>query len=247
MPALHGRSTGVVVQEHDLSKFFKSISIDGDAELLETTTFTAPARQYIIGYTDGKVNAEGIFGSKDPAVSADPQEVDDVLQPALGNEASEQLVVVAQEGLSAFGKSVSFLRSKPIKYSVVSPVSGVISVMSEMQADGGVQVGALLAEKVARTVTGNSAAFDLGAASTNGFVAQLHAFAVGTTTSVIVTLEDSTDGATGWAQFGAFTARTSPGAQRIEVGGVVRRYVRAKWTFTGTNGATLITVFALQR
>lgn len=249
MPPVHGRNTGVIVNEHDLSRFFKSVEISGEAELVDTTTFTAPAKTYIPGYRDGKASLDGLFGSKDPAQVNDPKEVDDVLQPILGDDANTQLVLIAQEGLDAIGKTASIFQAKSSKYSVKAPYNGVVSVMSELQADGGINVGVLLAHKAIRTATGSGAAYDLGAATTGGLVAQLHLFAIsGAGANITVTIEDSADGATGWALIGSFTGASAAVARRIAAIGNVRRYVRAVWTITGTTPSTTFAVgFALQR
>ncbi len=245
MTAIHAKNTGVVVNSDDLSRFFKNVDISGEAELIEITTFTATAKQWLIGYTDAKLSLDGYFGSKDPATPGDPNEVDDVLQPLLGDQDATQLMLICPESMDTFGNNASFCDAEGTKYSVTSPFNNAVSVMAEAQASGGVNVGVLLAEKIARTVTGQSAAYDLGAATTNGFAAQLHAFTVGATTSVTVTIEDSADGTTGWAQIGAFTAAAVAASQRIVITGNVRRFVRAKWTFTGSNGATFVVAFAL--
>lgn len=245
MPPVHGKNTCIAIDASDVSAFFKDFSVEGDAELVDVTMFTAQYKSFIVGYKDGKASASGIFGSKDPAVVGAPNEIDDILAPILGDDTKNPLVTGSLAGFGAFGNPASFFQAKLPKYSVQSPATGVVSVMAELQSTTGINAGVLLAEEIARTTTGQSAAYDLGAASSAGFTAQLHAFAVGATTSVTVTIEDSADGSTGWAQIGAFTAANAAGAQRIVVAGAVRRYVRVKWTFTGSNGATLIVAFAL--
>ncbi len=247
MAATHGKNTGVVVNENDLSAFFNEADISGEAEIIDVTTFTNQSKRYIVGYRDGKVSLKGLFGSKDPLVSSDPKETDDVLRPILGDDTIAQNVLIAIEGLSVFGNSVSFFLAKQSKYSVTSPYNGVVSVMSDLTADRGISVGPLLLTKQARTVAGSSPAYDMGAATTKGFIAQINTLAVGATTSANIIIEDSADGATGWATIGSFTAASIAGAERIETNGAVRRYVRASWTFTGANGATFVVSFALQK
>lgn len=84
----------------------------------------------------------------------------------------------------------------------------------------------------ARTTTASTAATRCGAAHTvRGFV---NVTAVGgTTPSMTLTLETSTDGLAGWSAVGAFAAKTAVSNERkVFVG--LDNYIRWTWTISGT-------------
>lgn len=247
MAATHGKNTCVVINENDLSAYFNEADISGEAEIIDVTTFTNQSKRYIVGYRDGKVSLKGLFNSLASLNVGDTGTgTDGVLRPILGDDTIAQNVLIAIQGLSAFGNSVSFFRAKQSKYSVASPHSGVVSVMSDLTADRGISVGPLLAPLIGRFTSGSSSAYDLGAATAKGFIAQLNFLSVSPGAGFTLVIEDSADGATGWAQIGAFSI-TAAGSERIETSGAVRRYVRATWTFLAGGSGTFVTSFALQK
>lgn len=58
---------------------------------------------------------------------------------------------------------------------------------------------------------------------------------VGTTPSLLVAIETSADGSTGWTQVGAFATVTVAGFQEVTFA-ETQRFVRASWTLAGTGG-----------
>src|SRR5258707_1543406 len=139
MAATHGRKTRLIVGAYDLSRFFRTVDLSGDAELIDTTTFQAVAKTYIIGFKDGKLTAEGIWdASAEEVLPADRIAVDDILEPILGNT-TDEMILVGQNDLLTTGAVGSILEGKEIKYSVVSPFNGVVSVMTEMQSSDGIR------------------------------------------------------------------------------------------------------------
>lgn len=93
-----------------------------------------------------------------------------------------------------------------------------------------------LVAKSARTVSGNSAWVDIGAAK--DLVIQLHSDAgTGTTPTLDVKFQTSYNGADATAVdvlTGAFTQVTAAASAQIKSVSGVHRYVKAIWTITGT-------------
>jgi len=237
MPFVHGRQTRLLVNGHDLSAYFQNVDVDASAELIDTTTFQAAAKQFLLGYRDGKISCQGLYESKaDAALAIDRNAVDDILAPLLGAD-TNQLVLIAQDDLTAGSASATTLQAKTLKYSITSPYNGAVSCMAEMQAtEAGVRSGiALNALSTPITATSSGAAQDNTAATTTGGVAQVHVkAATGTTPSLTAIIEDSADGTTGWATVGTFAAQTAVGAAAMTIAGTIRRYVRASFTVSGT-------------
>jgi hypothetical protein len=80
------------------------------------------------------------------------------------------------------------------------------------------------------------ATHDGGAASATGGAAYLLCTALSTGAELTVTFEDSANG-TDWGTLVAMTALTAVGAEVKAVTGTVRRYLRVRWTLTGTDPA----------
>jgi hypothetical protein len=246
--AVHARKTKVLVDGYDLSNFFNKADTETDAAALDSTCFDEPTtdKSYAASVPEGKVSLSGLFqANPGDANPLNRNKVDDVLSQIIGDTTAPHVVTVAHEGMASDGLSATLFQTKLTKYSVSAPANALISCMAEMQADGGLRYGYTLARLLARTTGASSAVVDLGAATTAGFRANLHATVVGSSTTLNVIVEDSADGATGWATIGTFAGLTALGAQAISTTGNVRRYVRATWTFTGTNGATFAVSFAL--
>jgi hypothetical protein len=248
--AKHARRTKVFVNGDDLSAYLNSVDTDSSCPMLDSTAFGDADKTYEPGTPDGKVSLKGLWyakpGASDPL---DRDAIDDILHAAIGDETANLVVTVCQEGADAAGLAATLFETKLQKYSVTAPHDQLVSCMAEMQADGGLRYGQLLAPLAARAVSGNGAAADLGAATTRGFEANLHCTARGSAGDTLaVTIEDSADGATGWATIGTFAALTNQGRARLEIAGSVRRYVRAKWTITGDGGEsfTFVVAFALK-
>lgn len=246
---VHGKRTRVFCDSYDLSTYFRNAEITGDAPIIDTTTFNQSAKTFIPDYIEGGASLSGVWSADPVDIPDNPNglanRIDDVLQPILGSN-TNSVWTIAPEGADSQGLNAQIISAKEIKYSITAPSNSLVAAAGEIKSDGAIRRGVVLAEAVARTTTGTGSANNGTAQSTAGFVAHLHLFAIsGTNPNVTVTIEDSADGATGWATIGSFTALTAIGSQRIEVAGTVRQYVHAKWTITGTGpSATFVVAFS---
>lgn len=248
MPS-HGKKTRVFVDKYDLSRFFKSADTTGDVPTIDTTTFNASAKTFIPDYIEGGLSLSGVWSADAYDAVDNPtglnNQADDVLQPALGSNTNQNWTV-ARDGVDVAGSPAELLTGKETKYSITAPTNNLVSVACEVKADGANRRGIILAEAATRTVTGNGSNNDNAVATTNGGVAHLHCYGMtGTTPNMVVAIEDSADGTTGWAPIATFAALTAIGSERVLINGTIRRYVRAKWTMTGgTQSETFIVALA---
>ena len=236
----HGKNTVVLVDQYDLSGYFKESTTSRSVETAETTAFGGSAKTYISGLKDGTMNLSGMFDGSTGAV-------DQVLAAALG-ASTDNVVTVQIEGNTA-GTMAHMLATQQTSYEVSSPVSDVVSVTSQLQADGGLESGRVLAPAtvVTTATTTNGTAVDNAAATTNGGVAHVHVSAnanLGTTT---IKVQHSVDNST-WVDLVTFAtvATTIKTAQRVEVasGTTVNRYLRSQITTASTGSITTTVAFA---
>lgn len=230
MAFISGKSAKVLSDVTDLSAYLNAADTSQDAQLLETTAFGATGRTYLLGFKNGTASLKGFWDGATAAVDA-------VLSAALGSAGGE-IVTIAPDGLTV-GKRLHLLLSRLTKYSVSTPVDGVVAVTADMQADGGIDYGISLHDLAEETVSGSGSAVNHGAATANGAVAHLHCTATIATSSetLDVIIEQSATGA--WAgeettllsftQLALVTAK-----ERVAVAGTVQQYLRATWTEGGT-------------
>lgn len=233
--AVHGREARVLVQQYDLSAYFRQASEAHQVDVHETTTFGKPAKSFLPGLAGGSLSLQGLFDGS-------PDAVDAVLGAALG--APSRLLTYAPNGL-VVGRRVGLLEADETSYSVTSPVADVVGVEAAFQATGGIDGGVSLHALAAESASGTGTAVDHGAATASGGVAHLHVTAAaGTTPALAVKVQHSADNVT-FADLVTFTAQSGVAAERVAVAGTVNRYVRAVWTITGTTPAfTFAVAFA---
>ncbi len=234
MAFIHGKNTKVLANGFDLSAFFKSATMSGEAETAETTTFGQSSKAYISGLKDATVSLEGLY---DGAASG----VDPILHAALGNQV-HSIITLYPEG-DAEGKFGYGFKCIETSYEVDSPLDDVTGISAEFQSSSGMErVVSLKTSADVLTVDGNGGAVDGGAASTAGGVGYLHVPAFAGFTNNVVTIQDSADGSTDWQTILTFTTVTGINAkERVEIAGTVRRHTRAVWNVTGS-GTTQIAV-----
>lgn len=116
-------------------------------------------------------------------------------------------------------------------------VTEAVPIAIDATPDSGVDMGAVLHGLTAETADSSATGVDGVAASSNGAVCSLHVTAYTGLTSIVVTVEHSTNNSV-WATLATFTTVTALTAQRVAVTGTVNRYLRATWDVTGTGSAT---------
>lgn len=230
MPFIHGKNTAILVDEFDLSAFFNSADVAATLDTAETTTFGKTAKTYIPGLADATLSLAGMF---DGAANA----IDAVLAAALGGSA---LITVAPAGAGTIGNRASLAEALETSYGISAAVADAVSVSAEAQVTGGLLPGVILANLIARTATGNTAALDNAASTASGAKAFLHITAF-SGTNVTIKVQESPDNST-WADLITFSQATGVTSQSGSATGTIDRYLRVNiaGTFTSVTFAVAL-------
>lgn len=223
MAFIHGKNTGVLVKQYDLSAYFNSADSAYTADTAEVTTFGASAKSYIAGMKDATVSLAGFW-------DGDANAVDSVLSAALGGAA---LITIAPAGLATVGNPAILADALTTSYGVSATVGDAVAVSAEAQVSGGMNAGIILASLIARTATGSLASVDNGASTSAGLRGFLHITAFNGT-DVTVKIQESPDNST-WADLITFTQATAAGSESGTGAGTIDRYLRVNITGTFTS------------
>lgn len=195
--------------------------------MIDVTTLGDSAKAFIGGINEWSFSVDGMFDNATTSGS-----VHAAMNSPLA--ASDTVAVsVASTGFAA-GSPVWVFPAKEVTYEVKSQVEGAVEYSLVYGAGTAPAIGVSLADLAAVSTTSNGASQDNTAATSNGFVAQLHITAVsGTTPSLTAVVQQSTN-SSAWTTLGSFTAANAVGSQIITGTGTVNRYLRIAWTVTGT-------------
>jgi hypothetical protein len=224
----HGRKAEVAVSQYDVTQFFKGATLSVDVDTAETSTFRNTWKSYVPGQAGAKVDLEGFY--------------DTVMEPVIQNLKLTALPFLATVGPAGLknGDRARMLYVDTSNITESSPIGDAVllnwSLISEAEAFFGYSLRDVT---IPATVTGTGNAVDTGTAVTPAsWAAHFHLLSLSGTGGPTVTLkvQDSADGATGWADIASVTsgALNAVGALRVTGTGNVRRYIRGSWTITGT-------------
>lgn len=233
MAFVHGKSTAVLLNGVDISTLFHNADISAEVDAAETTTFGSNWKSYIAGQAGATIALSGYFDPTSNVAWAT------ILDDPGG------VLIVAPGGL-ALGGATRQVKLLTTTYTEGAPIGGVVTFDWDVQADGAIGYGNVIAASAAITTDTNGAAYDGGAATTAGGVADLHVSSVSASDSIVVTIEDSANGTSGWATIATFASKSAPGAERVLIAGNIRRYTRAVYDVTGAAVSIVCTV-ALSR
>jgi hypothetical protein len=234
-----GLGDNLYVGGYDLSGDVGSVNeIGGGPALLVVTGINKSAFERIGGQRDGRINYSAFFN------------------PGL-NQAHDRLsllptgdVIVSYFRGTALGGQSANIVSKQLNYDGTRADDGMFTFAVAQPGNGyALEWGrSLTAGKRTDGAATNGASVDFGTGSTTfGLQAYLHVFAF-TGTSVVVSLEESSDNGVGdpWTAVtgGAFTAATGVTSQRIATasGQTVERYLRVVTAGTFSNAVFAVSV-----
>lgn len=228
--------TRIAVNGLSQTAYTKGVDVSRSVDTADVTTLADTAKAAIPGLASGKVAFKGLFDPTPDAAAA-----------TLLANATNAVVQVAPAGF-ALGNPVYACQAVTTDYQIGSAVGDAVNADFSVVSNGNLDYGYALHDLTAETATGNGAAFDGGASSSNGGVAYLNVTAVsGAGASATVVVQGSSNGTSGWAAVATFTAATSTGAQRVAVSGSVARYLRATWTVAGSTPSITFTVSFARR
>lgn len=229
----HGKSASVLLDGADISAYFHAAEVSVEVDTGETTTFGSSWKSYIAGNAGGTFDFSGYF---DPTWNDTWDNIGD---------APGAVLTFGPSG-SALGDKVRLVKVLTSAYGETAEIGGVVEFAWGVMADGTVGFGEVIAARAAITADANGSSYDHTAQTTTGGIAHLHVFSVSASDSIVVTIEDSSTGSSGWATIGTFASKSAAGAERITIAGTIKRYVRAVYDVTGS-GVSIECAVALAR
>jgi len=140
MAFIHGRLTDFLLNQYNLTRFFKMLRTKGDVDLLDGTTFGASAKEYAGGFFGGEVSGEGLFLATDPLVA----DADQVLDAALGS-ATHSIGTIGPAGLDSVGSVCKLFEGDEQQKDVNSSIKNLVMITAQWLASEGVRRGVVLA------------------------------------------------------------------------------------------------------
>lgn len=228
MPA--GKSAKLYAGGIDLSAYFRSGSISGEAAVEQSTVWGANSHTYVPTLLDHTAAFSGFF---DGAADA----VDEELAAALGG-ADTPIMAWLPAGDVAGNRAYAIVPDVT-GYEISDEVDGLIEVSAEVQGNGWYPAVVLAAKATSATPgTFETLAVDNGAATTAGGSGFIQIFSVSAGDTIDAVIQDSADGSTGWATIATFTqgtAANAPRAERVAISGTIRRYTRVQLVIAGAS------------
>jgi hypothetical protein len=223
MAFAHGRTCELAADGLDITELFRSAAFQADADTSESTTFRKYDKTFEVGQRQSAISLDGLY---DEARQA---EVEARLI------AAPFIATVGPAGL-AVGARARLMEVNTTNVTETSGIGDVVMLTWALQSTGVTGYGYALS-KPDTAVTGdtNGAAVDTGAAVSGAlWVAHFHLHAI-SATNVVLTVQDSADGVSGWANIASVTsgALTAIGGVRVTGTGTTKRYIRVASDFTG--------------
>jgi len=236
MAFITGVTMKVLVNQYDMSSYFRSLNAAMNRDLYDTTAFGSTQKTAVPGFTVGTFEGEILW--EDPIVGT-PAAPGNVFYE-IEQSSIPPIVSVAPEGLAA-GKRLWMIRGQKSTHTLKSTIDSLNVGNATFQSNDGFDVsGVSLHDLTAETsfpVTGTSV--DNAAGTANGGVGFLHVTAIaGASPNLTFKIQHSTNNST-WADLITFTAVTAVASERILVaaGTTVNRYLRATVANTGTTSS----------
>ena len=236
MAAVHGKGTGVLFDEFDLSAFLTQGSVVKAAQAVDITTFGNDDRVYLSGQGSGSISLNGLW-------DGDAAATDVVLDAAIG---ADSVITVGIDGVTTLGNTAVMLQALNAGYQIRPTVNDAVRITANATANGGLRVnGKILQPLEAETTTFNGTSVNNLTDSDFGGVGHVHVTAFDGT-SATVKIQDSANDAD-WADLIEFASITGVGAERLTVSGTVDQYLRFAITADVFTSMTIACAFARSR
>jgi len=234
MSVLTGVSLKVLLNQHDITGYFRKLDMDCQVGMYDTTVFGSTSKAFIPGLRSGTIGLQGLFESA--ATTSAPDNVFAAI------EASDTvpLLSVFPEGW-ALGKRAYLLQAHESNHSIGAEIDALILNSAEFTDNDGYDPGVSLHALTAETsLPFTGTAVDNGGATTNGGVAFLHTSAIaGASPNAVIKIQHAAVAT--YADLVTFAAVTSlaTGFQRVVVaaGTTVNTNLRATITEGGTTSS----------
>lgn len=221
----HGKQAKVFANGYDVSGYFNSVTVSGEADTAEVSTLGSDSKAYIPGMRDATLSLEGFYAGASG-------EIDEQLEARLGSTTTWTVVMTGD----TVGALAYCVRAVDTTYEIGAEIGNAVAVTAEGQVTGGREAARVLHPVAARTASGTASGVDNGAATSNGLSAYLHVTAAsGTAPTLVVKVQHSADNST-WLDLATFASANAAGTyERVAVSGTVNRYIRASYTIGGTS------------
>ncbi len=234
MSVLTGVTLKVLVNQHDVTGYFRKMDLDAQTSMYDTTVFGSTSKAFIPGLRSGTISVEGLFEAV--ATTSAPDNVFSSIEAS----ATVPLVSVAPEGL-ALGKRVYLVQAHESNHSIGAQIDALILNSAEFTDNDGYDFGVSLHDLTAETsLPFTGSASDNLAATTNGGVAFLHVKEIlGAAPNAVIKIQHAAVATyADLVTFSAVTALTN-GFQRVVVaaGTTVNRNLRVTITEGGTTSS----------
>jgi hypothetical protein len=243
---IHGKTTGVYIDEFDLTSYFTDSSLTIDNDTAETTAYGDTNKTYLVGLRGGSLSLNGMW-------SQTTDGSDEELQALLGST-TEPLITV-REGSAAIGGRAVIAQANETNYSITSPLSDVATISADFECTttgvtnltfalaGGVQLTA--GASIAHGSLGALSSVDNAASSANGGAATLHVPTNTVNGNTTIKVQHSANDST-WADLITFTVvgASTKTSEIKAVTGTVNRYLRASASTAGSSGSITFMVAA---
>lgn len=233
MAVVTGVTMRVLINGYDLSGYFRSMGLDNQTSMYDTTVFGSTSKAFIPGLKSGTVDVGGLF-EQITTVNAP-----DNIFAAIEAAATVPLVSVAPAGL-ALGSRVYLLQAHENKHDIGAEIDALISNSASFTDNDGYDFGVSLHDLTPETVLPfTGAASDNLASTANGGVGFLHVTAMaGGAPNVIVKIRHAAVAT--YADLVTFVASTGVSSQRIVIapGTTVNRNLRVEVAENGTTTST---------
>ena len=216
-----GTDAIVLLNGRDISTYLRSASTNGMRDMLDSTHLGLNDRAFTPGLRNATFNGEGFFDG-----SADA--IDEILAELLDDVSDLGAILTYLPYGDGFGNRGKGIDGDLATYDITSPVDGLVTTTLSVQSSVGNEPIQVLHISEEEYEAGNGTALDGSAATTNGGSAYLQATDAADA-NLVVRIEGSANGSTGWATVGTFAAQDANGAQRIELSASLPRYLRAVW------------------
>lgn len=240
----HGKNAKVALGDLNATSYLNEASMTATSETAQTSVFGDGVTTYVLGLRDGTISLSGFFEGTDGAI-------DDILSGFLGTDDAANFLVLPTGDGDGVGSRSWFCKGDLTSYETSSPVTDVVSITAEIQADSGLNSGVYLRnagtgaafETTAAGATDNGTAHNNSASTSDGGVGQVHVMNNSLDGTCDVKIQDSADNST-FADLITFTqvATGDESSEQVEVTGTVDQYVRSVVTTGGTTGTAEIAV-----
>jgi hypothetical protein len=245
MAFITGTTMKVLINQFDMSGYFRTINPTMERGMYDTTAFGVLQKQFVPGFTGGTIDGETLW--EDPVVGT-PSAPGNVFY-TIDQTTTPVLVSVAPEGLTP-GKRLYMLRAQKATHTVAAKIDDLVLGTANFQANDGMDVAGVslhtLQAETSFPFTGTDV--DNGILTSNGGVAFLHVTAIaGGAPALTFKVQHSPDGSS-WADLvTTFASVTTATFDRVlvAIGTLVNRHLRVTITNTGTTtSVTFVAGFA---